>query len=56
MARITDHQVKRSNWLCGLSEGELSTAALAARVVLLDCVRTLVGSGAWQGAALSPQA
>jgi LysR family tcuABC transcriptional regulator len=54
MARITDHQVKRSNWLCGLSEDELSPAALAARVVLLDCVRTLVGSGAWQGAAMSP--
>jgi LysR family tcuABC transcriptional regulator len=56
MARITDHQVKRSNWLCGLSEDELSPAALAARVVLADCARTLVGSGAWQGAALSPQA
>jgi LysR family tcuABC transcriptional regulator len=56
MARITDHQVKRSNWLCGLSEDELSPAALAARVVLADCVRTLVGSGAWQGTALSPQA
>ncbi len=56
MARITDQQVKRSNWLCGLSEDELSPAALAARVVLADCVRTLVGSGAWQGTALSPQA
>jgi LysR family tcuABC transcriptional regulator len=42
--------------LCGLSEDELSPAALAARVVLADCVRTLVGSGAWQGTALSPQA
>jgi LysR family tcuABC transcriptional regulator len=55
MARITDHQVKRSNWLCGLSEDELSPAALAARVVLADCARTLVGSGAWLGASLSPQ-
>lgn len=53
MAHITDHQLKRSNWLCGLSEDELSPAALAARVVLADCVRSLVGSGAWQGAALS---
>jgi LysR family tcuABC transcriptional regulator len=55
MARITDHQVKRGNWLCGLSEDELSPAALAARVVLVDCARSLVGSGVWQGAALSPQ-
>lgn len=53
MAHITDHQLKRSNWLCGLSEDELSPAALAARVVLADCVRNLVSSGAWQGAALS---
>jgi LysR family tcuABC transcriptional regulator len=53
MAHITDHQLKRSNWLCGLSEDELSPAALAARVVLADCVRNLVGSGAWQGAAVS---
>lgn len=53
MARITDHQVKRTNWLCGLSDDELSPAALATRVVLADCVRSLVSSGAWQGAALS---
>ncbi|WP_414015318.1 LysR substrate-binding domain-containing protein, partial [Limnohabitans sp.] len=53
MAHITDHQLKRSNWLCGLSEDELSPAALAARVVLADCVRHLVSSGAWQGAAVS---
>jgi LysR family tcuABC transcriptional regulator len=53
MARITDHQVKRSNALCSLSDDELSPAALAARVVLGDCVRALVGSGAWVGAALS---
>ena len=55
MARISDHQIKRSNWLCGLSEDELSPAALAARVVLADCVRSLVGSGVWKGAALSPK-
>jgi len=53
MARITDHQVRRSNVLCSLSDDELSPAALAARVVLVDCVRELVGSGAWVGAALS---
>lgn len=53
MARITDHQVKRSNALCSLSDDELSPAALAARVVLADCVRALVGSGVWVGATLS---
>lgn len=52
MARITDHQVKRSNVLCGLSEDELSPAALAARVVLGDCVRKLVGAGVWVGASM----
>lgn len=52
MARITDHQVKRRNALCALSEEELSPAAVAARGVLLDCVRSLVGSGAWVGASL----
>jgi LysR family tcuABC transcriptional regulator len=53
MARITDHQVRRSNVLCSLLDDELSPAALAARVVLVDCVRALVGSGAWVGAVLS---
>lgn len=53
MARISDPGVQRVNLLCGLSEDELSPAALATRVVLLDCVRTLVHSGAWQGVALS---
>lgn len=53
MARISDHQVKRVNLLCGLSDDELSPAALATRVVLADCVRTLVQSGAWQGVSIS---
>ena len=53
MARISDHQVKRVNLLCGLSDEELSPAALATRVVLADCVRTLVQSGTWQGVALN---
>lgn len=55
MARISDHKVKRLNLLCGLSDDELSPAALAARVVLTDCMRSLVQSGAWQGAVLSEQ-
>ena len=56
MAHITDHQLKRSNCLCGLSDDELSPAALAARVVISDCARTLVQGGAWLGASLSPLA
>jgi LysR family tcuABC transcriptional regulator len=55
MARISDHKVKRLNLLCGLSDDELSPAALAARVVLTDCMRSLVQSGAWQGTVLSEQ-
>jgi len=54
MARIADHQVTRVNLLCGLSDDELSPAALATRVVMGDCVRGLVQSGAWQGVTLSP--
>jgi len=53
MARITDEQVQRVNLLCGLSDDELSPAALAARVVLSDCVKQLVQSGQWTGARLS---
>ncbi|MBM3397111.1 MAG: LysR family transcriptional regulator [Betaproteobacteria bacterium] len=54
MARIADHQVSRVNWLCGLSDDELSPAALATRVVIGDCVRELVRSGVWMGASISP--
>lgn len=49
-ARITDAPARRVNLLCSLSEDELSPAALAARVVLKDCVRTLLGEGRWSGA------
>ena len=51
-AEITDAGVCRSNALCSLSDDELSPAALATRVVLADCARALVGSGAWQGTRL----
>jgi LysR family tcuABC transcriptional regulator len=51
-AEITDDQVHRSNALCSLSDDELSPAALATRVVLADCARALVRSGAWEGARL----
>jgi len=49
---ITDRDAQRTNLLCSLSEDELSPAALATRVVLIDCVRTLVQSGRWSGATL----
>ncbi|MEG0412284.1 MAG: LysR family transcriptional regulator, partial [Comamonas sp.] len=52
-SEIIDGQVRRPAMLCGLSEDELSPAALAARVVLLDCTRQLVSSGAGAGATLS---
>ena len=48
-ALITDRDAQRTNLLCSLSEDELAPAALATRVVLLDCVRELVASGAWCG-------
>ena len=51
-SEIADAQVRRSAALCSLSDDELSPAALAARVVLLDCARRLVQSGAWVGARL----
>lgn len=51
-SRITDKDALRTNLLCSLSEDELSPAALAARVVLIDCVRQLVRGGTWSGTAL----
>lgn len=52
MAEIAEAPAYRLASLCSLSDDELSPAALAARVVLADCVRTLVGSGQWIGARL----
>ena len=52
LARITDAGVTRENWLCALSDDELSPAALAARVVLRDCATELVRQGRWTGATL----
>lgn len=49
-ARLTDAPARRVNLLCTLSDDELSPAALAARVVLIHCVRSLVGEGRWFGA------
>lgn len=52
VSEISDRRLKRVNSLCSLSEDELSPAALAVRVVLADCARELIGSGAWHGARL----
>ncbi len=52
-SEISDAQVHRSNALCSLSDDELSPAALATRVVLADCARTLVLSGEWAGTRLT---
>jgi LysR family tcuABC transcriptional regulator len=51
-ARLTDAPARRVNLLCSLSEDELSPAALAARVVVADCVRSLVEAGQWFGTTL----
>lgn len=51
-ARIEDAGAMRSNLLCCLPGEELSPAALAARVVLQECVRQLVSSGRWLGTRL----
>ena len=48
-ARLTDAPARRVNLLCSLPDEELSPAALAARVVLTDCVRDLVTGGQWFG-------
>lgn len=51
-SQIADDSVRRKAALCSLSDDELSPAALAARVVLMDCARQLVHSGGWVGAKL----
>ncbi|RGE44866.1 LysR family transcriptional regulator [Comamonas testosteroni] len=52
-SQIADDSVRRKAALCSLSDDELSPAALAARVVLMDCARQLVQSGNWLGATLT---
>lgn len=54
-SKIDDPFAIRRNLLCCLSDEELSPAALALRVVLLACVRELVGSGRWFGTQLHTQ-
>jgi len=50
--RIADAQVGRRNVLASLSDDELSPAALATRVVMVDVARSLVREGRWAGATL----
>lgn len=50
LSELSDRGAQRLNVLCSLSDDELSPAALAARVVLADCARTLVAEGRWLGA------
>jgi LysR family transcriptional regulator, regulatory protein for tcuABC len=52
LVRVTDAGVRRRNLLASLSDDELSPAALAARVVLGDVVRSLVAESQWVGASL----
>lgn len=47
---IADAHATRANLLVSLSDDELSPAALAARVVMADVARRLVGAGQWPGA------
>jgi LysR family transcriptional regulator, regulatory protein for tcuABC len=54
LTEIADAEAQRLNSLCSLSDDELSPAALAARVVLAQTVRELVGAGRWGGAVLAP--
>ena len=49
---IADRAVRRRNLLASVSDDELSPAGLAARVVLRDVARMLVGAGRWPGATL----
>lgn len=50
--RIADAQAGRRNLLASLPDGELSPAALATRVVMIDVARQLVRQGRWAGATL----
>jgi len=54
MVEISDDHVGRRNFLASLSDDELSPAALATRVVLLEVSRELVNMHLWPGASLQP--
>lgn len=46
---VKDEHVLRTNLLCSLKDEELSSAAIAARAVLTNCVYQLISEGIWQG-------
>lgn len=52
VVQIADPHAGRRNLLVTLPDDELSPAALAARVTILDITRELVGNGRWPGASL----
>jgi LysR family tcuABC transcriptional regulator len=49
---LTDKDAHRQNLLASLSDDELSPAALACRVTIVDAVRQLVREDRWTGATL----
>lgn len=52
MVEISDSHVGRRNLLASLSDDELSPAALATRVIILEVTKELVSSNLWPGASL----
>ena len=48
--KLLEVRGKKPGKAVSLSEDELSPAALAARVVLKDCVKSLIETRAWTGA------
>jgi LysR family transcriptional regulator, regulatory protein for tcuABC len=53
VAELADARLRRLNSLCSVSDEELSPAALAVRVTLADCARTLMDAGHWAGSRVS---
>jgi LysR family tcuABC transcriptional regulator len=52
IAEIKDQSIYRPSLLWSLSDDELSPSAIAARVLVKECVETLAISGAWKGSSL----
>jgi len=50
--KVLEPQFIRHNYICSLSDDEMSPPALAARVVLNECIKELVNKGNWIGARL----
>lgn len=49
---IAEPALRRSGDLCSLPDDELSSAAVAARSVLVECIRNLAAAGQWEGVSL----